>query len=439
MLRDFGEELVTSSEPATMTTGLSQRAARVTDPPISFLMHKALAQPELISLAAGFVDQETLPAEPTRAAIEAVLSSPDRARAALQYGSTPGDPVLRSTLLERFLAGDGVQQAPVTLDQVVVTAGSNQLLHLLAETLLDPGDIVLCAAPSYFVFLGALEGLGARPVGVATDEQGIVPEALEQELQRYKAAGELERVKAIYVVSYFDNPAGITHSAARRQAIVEIARRWSGKNRRIYVLEDMAYRDLRYEGEDVPSMRAFDPDGDTVVVTHTFSKSYSPGLRVGYGLLPPALVGPVCNQKGNIDFGSPNFNQHVIAALLELGLFEPHVARLRESYRAKRDAMLQAADAFLQPIPGVRWIHPLGGLYVWLELPEEIETGPSGTLFDLALSEGTIYVPGEYCYPPQPGPAPKNRIRLSFGVQSCERIRLGVEALARAIRQVIDA
>lgn len=422
---------------AMTSSPFSQRAAWAGGQPISRLMHLALANPQLVSLAAGFVDQATLPVEATRQAVEAVLSDAATARAALQYGSTPGYAPLRDAVLQRHLLSDGQSAADANLsvEQVVMTAGSNQLLHLLGEALLDPGDIVLCAAPSYFVFLGVLGNLGARSVGVATDGEGMMPEALEDQLRQIASAGELARVKAIYVVSYFDNPASSTLSPARREQIVRIAQRWSTEST-IYVIDDAAYRELRYAGPDVPSMRKFDSTGETVIVAETFSKSFSPGVRVGWGILPPALVEPICELKGNIDFGSPNLAQHIMAKVLDRGLFEPHVERLRAGYREKLAAMADSATQFLSPIAGVRWQRPSGGLYVWLELPPQIDAGPNGPLMQTAMDEGVLYVPGEYCFPTGGEPIRKNTIRLSFGVQSPANIRRGIEALARAIMAV---
>jgi len=417
---------------------LSQRAGWAEGQPISELMSRALMNPDLISLAAGFVDQQTLPAEPTRQALAAIFADADAAREALQYGTTPGYPPLREIVLARYLQADNVtaRQARLSVEQVVITAGSNQLLHLAGESLLDPGDIVLCAAPTYLVFLGTLGNIGARSIGVAADEHGILPEALEEQLARIEAAGELDRVKLIYLVTYSDNPAGVTMPADRRAAVVQIAKRWSRQGK-IHIISDAAYRELRYEGEDLPSIRSFDEEGDTVIVTETLSKSYSPGIRIGWGFLPKHQVDPVCNQKGNIDFGSPNFSQHLMAKVFELGLYDDHVKRICAGYCEKLATMLAAADELLAPLPDVRWIRPTGGLYVWLKLPETIETGPSGRLFERALQEGVLYVPGEYCYPNEGEPVRRNMIRLSFGVQSCEKIRQGMEALAGAIEKVM--
>ncbi len=438
MASPIQERIADADLPPAFETVLSQRARRAEGQPISTLMSQALANPDLISLAAGFVDQTTLPVEETAEALEAILSDVDARQQALQYGTTAGYAPLRDAILERHREADGQTASTqgMNIDHVVMTAGSNQLLCLLTDSVTDPGDVVLCASPSYFVYLGALANVGARAIGVATDDDGIIPEALEESLESFHAAGELSRVKAIYVCTYYDNPGGVTVSVERRAQIVEIAKRWS-KAGKIYVIEDAAYRELRYDGPDVPSMRSFDDEGDTVVVAGTFSKSFSPGIRVGWGLLPPDLVRPMLDQKGNLDFGSPNFAQHLMHQLLARGLFKRHVERLRIAYRAKLAAMLEAADQHLGSIEGARWVRPTGGLYVWLTLPEHVQTGPGGSLFELATDRGVLYVPGEYCFPNEGVPVEHNHIRLSFGVQSPENIRHGVKALGEAIRQVV--
>jgi len=186
----------------------------------------------------------------------------------------------------------------------------------------------------------------------------------------------------------------------------------------------------------VPSLRAFDSAGDTVVVAGSFSKSFSPGIRVGWGILPPKLIAPLLGVKGNIDFGSPCFNQILMTAVLNLGLFDQHVSRLHEAYRCKLAATLEAADELLAPL-GVQWVRPTGGLYLWLRLPEAIDSGLGGPLFDRAIKEGVLYVPGEYCYPQEGCTIPKNMVRLSFGSPSGESIRRGIQSLARALHEVL--
>lgn len=419
---------------AITTSFLSQRATQAQGQPISSLMSQALANPDLVSLAAGFVDNATLPIEATQAALARVFSSEAAGQAALQYGTTPGLPALREQILERFIRPDGIDS--VDLEQVVLTAGSNQLLHLIAETLLNPRDIVLCASPTYFVFMGALSNIGANSVGVAADEAGMIPESLEETFESLEAVGELGRVKAIYLVPYFDNPRGVCMTGDRLARVVEIAKRWS-KQHRIMVIEDAAYRELRYAGDDFPSARTFDEEGDTVIMTGTFSKSFSPGIRVGWGALPSHLAKGVCNQKGNIDFGSPNFSQHLMNEVLASDDYDNHVSTLRTGYAEKMNAMLAAAEQFLGDIPGVRWTRPEGGLYVWLTLPEHVPATTDGPLWNAAIEQGVLYVPGEYCYPTDGQPVCKNTIRLSFGVQTPEGISNGMRMLGDAVRKVL--
>jgi len=312
------------------------------------------------------------------------------------------------------------------------------LLSLVGEVLIDPGDIVFVAAPTYFVFLGTLNGLGARVISIPSDERGMQTELLENELQKIEAAGELSKVKLIYLVSYYENPTGISLSAERRQQAVEIAQRWS-KSRRIFILEDAAYRELRYDGPELPSVWSFDPDRQTVILANTFSKSFSPGFRVGWGIVPTELVGPLNDRKGNEDFGSSNFCQHLLATMFGEGLYQDHVQLLRDTYCSKRDAMLAAAENWFSEISGVNWVHPHGGLYVWMSLPETLETGFDSPLFRRAAEvDKVMYVPGEVCYAGDPAGRPKNQMRLSFGTQDAEGIELGMQRLSQAVRAVLD-
>jgi len=410
------------------------------EPIVSQLMARTVANPKMVSLAAGFVDYDTLPIEPTQTALDIIWSDEELARVALQYGTTAGYAPLREAVLEHMLAADECTAAEmnVSLDQVVITSGSNQMLFLVSDTIADPGDIILCGMPSYYVMLGLLGNLGIRPVGVETDRHGIIPQALDEQFDRLRRENLLDRVKAVYVTPYYDNPTGVTITHQRRGELVETVKRQTTKRQttgnRIYILEDAAYRELRYRGEDIAGMRSFDPEGNTVIYTSTFSKSFSPGIRTGWGVLPPRLVDSVLAQKGNIDFGSPNLNQVLMAVAMREGLFQRHLATMRDGYRVKLDAMLAAADEFLAPIEGVSWLKPEGGLYLWLELPETVDTGLDGLLFDRAVKEGVLYVPGEFCYPQEPNPPKKNMLRLSFGIQSRRSIHRGMESLARAIR-----
>jgi 2-aminoadipate transaminase len=416
----------------------SQRSHRTADQPISYFMQQAVENPNLISLAAGLVDPASLPAVEVRDALDALLAEPASARAALQYGTTQGYAPLREQLLQRTATMDGLRpaQLALTADDVVLTTGSQQLLYLLGEVLLDPGDIVITEAPSYFVYQGTLNSLGVRTLSVPMDEHGMDTDALADLLEQLDRTGELDRLKMIYTVDYFQNPSGLTLARDRRRRLVELARRYS-RRQRLFVLEDAAYRELRYDGPDLPSVKSFDPDNRHVIVAMTFSKPCAPGLKTGYGILPRELTQPLLRLKGNHDFGSNNLTQHLLLRLLENGAYDRHVAELCRVYRGKRDAMLEALDAEFRSWPEVRWTHPDGGLYVWLTFPPEVETGPGGTLMGEALREGVLYVPGQFCYVNgENGPLPTNEARLSFGVAEPGQIREGIRRLARAARQV---
>jgi 2-aminoadipate transaminase len=415
---------------------LSQSFHRAADQPIGALISQALANPGLISLAAGFVDPSTLPIEATGELTASIFADPSMGRDALQYGTTTGRPDLRAEIFDRFVRPDFGAECPFTPDNLVITAGSNQLLYLLGESLLDPGDIVIAAAPSYFVFLGTLSQLGAEVVGVEADGDGMDPAALEATLIEIKSAGQLNRLKAIYLVSYFDNPAGSTLTASRRAKIIELAKQYS-QDQRIMVISDEAYRPLSYEGDDLASMSSMDAASEFVVSAGTFSKSFSPGIRVGWGLLPDELVDAITAQKNNIDFGSPNLNQFIVQRALQTGRYETHVDNLRIAYRLKRDAMLAALDQYLGDIDDVVWRRPDGGLYVWLTLPKHLSASPASALFHLAVERGVLYVPGQYCFPSKGTAVHENTIRLSFGVESAERIADGIRILSLCIQETL--
>jgi 2-aminoadipate transaminase len=414
----------------------SARANRTPDSPISYFVRKAIETPGLISLAAGLVDEGSLPAGEIAAAAAEVLADPTTARAALQYGSTQGYAPLREKVLAEVCGADGVRPGDVGLsaDDVVVTTGSQQLLYLLGEVLFDPDDIVITEAPSYFVYHSALGSHGVRVLSVPMDSGGLNTDALEDLLSRLDRAGELPRVKLIYTVDYFQNPTGLTLAADRRPKLVELARRFS-RGHRILILEDAAYRELRYDGPDLPSVKKFDEANEFVVYTSTFSKPCAPGLKTGYALLPKDLVGPVCHLKGNHDFGSANLPQFVIDKLIGSGAYRRHVETLRNVYRVKRDAMLSALAAEFSDWPEVRWTKPAGGLYVWVTFPPHIETGPTGKLAQRGLDNGVLYVPGEFGHVPDEfGNTPRNEARLSFGVASPEQITEAVRRFRTACR-----
>jgi 2-aminoadipate transaminase len=216
---------------------------------------------------------------------------------------------------------------------------------------------------------------------------------------------------------------------------MDMVRRFS-KKQRIFILEDAAYRELRFDGLDLPSLKSLDRDNAHVILAMTFSKPMAPGLKTGYGILPSELVAPLLRFKGNHDFGSSNFTQHVLDSLLANGAYDRHVDRLREVYRRKRDTTLDAlADEFGET-SGMKWTEPQGGMYVWLT--SAFPTGPDSAFMKACLAEGVLYVPGEFCYVSgedgtgKNNVPPHNEARLCFGVAAEDELREAVRRLGRA-------
>ncbi len=404
-------------------------------------MHSALAYPDLVSLAAGFVDLDSLPVMETKGAIDAVLGEAWSGRRALQYGTTAGDHELRTHLLgllDRTEGGQGWRSADV-LPRLVVTNGSSQVLYLTLEALLDPGDLVIVETPTYFVFLGMAQTRGANVVGVATDDGGMRIDALERTLESIEARGDLGRLKLIYTISEHANPSGVTLAADRRSRLVETVRTWSQRRGGpIYILEDAAYRGLTFEGGESPSIWSHDAAGDTVILARSFSKTLSPGLKLGWGIWPGELAEAVRDLKGNHDFGTSNFVQTVVSKLVGDGVYERHIEALKPVYRRKRDVMLESLDRYFGGFEGVSWTRPRGGLFVWLTMPEGLDSSIDGPFYQRCLEEGVLYVPGELAMADEPGPAPRNHARLCFGVGDERQLIEGTRRLATALGACLD-
>jgi 2-aminoadipate transaminase len=411
----------------------SGKSRRTADSPISYFVQKALDNPTLISFAAGLVDEGSLPVDEVRTALAELFADPRAGQSALQYGSTQGLPGLRERVLQFVCAADGVSPADVNLTpaDVCITTGSQQLLYLVGEVLFDPGDIVITEAPSYFVFHSLLQSHGARVLTVSMDEGGMRVTELEALLERLRRSGELSRVKAIYTVDYFQNPTGLSLALERRPKLVELVRRFSTTHR-ILILEDAAYRELRYCGPDLPSVKRFDSTNEFVIYASTFSKACAPGLKTGYALLPPDVLGPVLHLKSSHDFGSANLAQHLVSRLVASGAYAKQAEELRGVYRHKRDVMVRTLAQEFADFPAARWTVPAGGLFVWLTL-EGIDTGPNGALVPAALEAGVLYVPGEFGHvPDEAGRVPNNECRLCFGTATPEQMVEGIRRLRKA-------
>jgi 2-aminoadipate transaminase len=400
----------------------SALARRSTEPPIGWLMKAALEKPDLISLAAGFTDNETLPVAEVATLTREILSRPKTARPALQYGTAIGLPQLRHELLRRWRRQDGNLKSQIGVDDIIVTNGSQQLLYLVTEVLCDPGDVILVEDPTYFVYLGILEAMGVRAVGFDSLAN------LKSKIRNLKS-----RLKLVYLVTYFQNPTGRTWSLEQKREALAIVKHYErAAGHPIYIVEDAAYRDMRFEGEDVPSFKSLDPGNERVVYANTLTKPFATGIKIGYGILPAPLMRAVLRSKNNHDFGSSNFLQAILARALAEGLYDRHLPKIAAAYRHKRDAMIAGLDAHFPK--SARYEKPTGGLYVWVELDPRVKTGVRSRLFKRALEAGVLYVPGEMCYCNDPTRrTPQNCMRLSFGATMISEIKKGIRLLADAL------
>jgi 2-aminoadipate transaminase len=420
---------------------LSSKALRTREQPISFLITEALRNPRLINLAAGLVDPLTLPVEEVRAITARLFSDTGRGRSVLQYDTTVGLRELRRRMLKHMedLEGQPIATLGLTEDHLVLSTGSQQSLYLVGDALVDPGDIVIAANPSYFVYTGTLSSLGAKVETVPMDDSGMDVEAVDRLLAELERDGRLPRVKFVYCTSYFDNPTGLSLAADRRPRLLEIVRKYS-KDHRILILEDAAYRELRYDGEPYRSIKSYDPDNRFTVISHTFSKPFAPGIKLGYSAMPDDLLHAVLQQKGNHDFGSANVTQHIALEAMRDGSYDEHVKVLQAAYKLKRDAMVAALKRMMPNRADLHWTHPHGGLYVWMTLPESLDTSRGGPMFAAAIGEGVLYVPGDYCFQPdRQGRVPKNHLRLSFGQVAPDQIEPGIERLAHVVSRFLNS
>jgi 2-aminoadipate transaminase len=405
-------------------------------------MKAVLDDPTIISLAAGFTANEILPLAPVQSIVNTIIDQPARGQNALQYGSTIGRNRLRQSILTRISEQDQLTLGPNGWDesQVAVTTGSQELLYLLGEILLDPDDYVLLELPTYFVFMGILHGLGAKGHSIPTSPDGLDIDALDRTLKVMEERGTLERLKFFYLVSYHQNPTGYTLPFENKRAVHERMDRVSQKlGRPVFIIEDAAYRDLGFHGDAPRSLLSIDQGKDLVVYTSTFCKPFSSGLKLGYGILPRLLADHLLRQKGNLDFGSSNFTQAIIEEALENGAYQEQAQVCSRRYQEKMEIM---AEALQQQLPSdVSWQKPGGGLYIWATLPSHIPTSMNSPFFDACLRRKVLYVPGDLCcFPDEDNPSiPHSSIRLSFGAASPEQITEGIARLGQAYQDISSA
>jgi len=372
------------------------------------------SRPEVISLAGGMPCLTALPMETVADTVAHMLKT--QGLTALQYGSGQGDPTLREQILE-VMALEGIT---AHADDIVVTTGSQQALDLVTRIFIDPGDVVLAEAPSYVGALGVFAAYQAHVAHVASDDDGLIPQALEERILALKAAGK--RIKFLYSVPNFHNPAGTTMSLERRPQIVEICHRHG-----ILVLEDNPYGLLGFEREPYAALRTLSDEG--VVYLGTFSKTFAPGLRVGWALAPHAVREKLVLASESAILCPSAYSQMTVSTYLATCDWMAQIKVYRELYRERRDAMIESLGALL---PQATWTHPDGGFYVWVTLPAGVN---AKAMLPRAVTERVAYVPGTAFFADGTG---QRNVRLSYCYPEPDRIREGVRRFAGVVQDELE-
>lgn len=367
-------------------------------------------RPEVVSLAGGMPYLDQLPMDALASIAERVVAT--RGTTALQYGSGQGDERLREQILEVM----SLQHIAAHPDDVVVTTGSQQALDLVTRVFCDPGDVVVAEAPSYVGALGVFRAYQADVVHVPIDEHGLVPAALESTLATLAAQGR--RVKLLYTVPNFHNPAGVSLSLERRPQVLKIAARYG-----VLVVEDDPYGLLGFEGDPRPAMRSL--DGDGVLYLGSFSKTFAPGYRVGWVVAPHAVREKLVLASESAILSPSNASQLTVSTYLSTFDWRAQVKDYREIYRERRDAMIASLGDLL---PDATWTVPDGGFYTWVRMPEGLD---AREMLPRAVTARVAYVPGTAFYADGRG---ADHMRLSFCYPTPERIREGVRRLAGVVR-----
>ncbi|MDD9206092.1 PLP-dependent aminotransferase family protein [Georgenia sp. 10Sc9-8] len=368
------------------------------------------SRPEVVSLAGGMPNIDGLPMD-ALAEMSAKLLR-DRGAEALQYGSGQGETEIREQVVE-VMRYDHVH---AHADDVVITTGSQQALDLVTEIFVDPGDVIVAEAPSYVGALGVFRAYQADVVHVPMDEHGLVPAELEATLGRLAAEGR--RVKFLYTVPNFHNPAGVTLSEDRRPQVVDICRR-----HHVLILEDNPYGLLGFDADPMPALKSYDPDG--VIYLGSFSKTFAPGYRVGWALAPHAIREKLVLASEAAILSPSRLSQLSVASYLQTFDWYGQIKEFRQEYRERRDAMLGALHEHL---PELSWTVPAGGFYTWVTLPEGLD---AKAMLPRAVTNLVAYVSGTAFYADDQG---ADHMRLSFCYPTPERIREGVRRLSVVVR-----
>lgn len=374
---------------------------------------KVAQSPDVISMAGGWPDAALFPVEEIRAVCDDVLR--EMPRESLQYGLTDGLPALREALADYMMS----QGIPARAEHIVIMSGSQQALDLAGRIFLDEGDAVLVERPTFLGALQSFNAYGARYVTVPLDDEGARPEAIAAAIERH-------RPKLMYLIPTFQNPTGATMSLDRRRRVVEIAAHYG-----VPILEDDPYGQLRFAGEPLPTLAAIDraQGGENIIYLSTFSKTLAPGLRLAWAVCSAEVAQQFVMAKQGADLHSNALAQTIALEFLRRGLLGPQVQRIRETYRARRDAMCEAIAEFFPP--EVRYTQPEGGLFLWVTLPEGMD---AVSLLHEAAKEKVAFVPGAPFFADGGG---ENTLRLSFACMPPEVIVEGIRRLAGVIRRAM--
>ena len=403
--------------PQDLTTAtpwqLAERAHAMNPSAIREIL-KVTERPGILNFAGGLPSPETFPIEAMRAACASVLAEGSAvAKPSLQYASSEGLPELRQWVSAEL----GKQGATVSPDQVLITTGSQQGLDLIAKVLIDKGSRLLVESPTYLGALQAFTPMQPAVESIDSDSGGVCPSALREALQKG------ERPRFIYLLPNFQNPTGRTMDEARREAVIAVCREHG-----LPVVEDNPYGELWFDAPPPKPLLARWPEG--VVYLGSFSKILAPGLRLGYIVAPPALYPKLLQAKQAADLHTPGFNQRVVAEVIKDGFLDQHVPTIRARYHAQRDAMLAALARELGPT-GAEWTQPVGGMFVWVRLPERLN---AQALLPKAVDAGMAFVPGAPFYAGEPD---ARALRLSFVTSTPEQIDKGMAALGRVVQQAM--
>ena len=387
-----------------MKWAISRRAQQLTSSAIREIL-KVTERPEVISFAGGLPSPASFPVAAMEAATARVFA--DNPQAALQYAATEGYLPLREFVARRH---------DVSVERVLITTGSQQALDLIAKVMIDPGSKVMVETPSYLGALQAFSLFEPEFVSIPSDDKGLLPEALTPEL----TAG----ARFLYALPNFQNPTGRRLPLERRQALVARAQELG-----VLLVEDDPYGALSYTGDQLPSLLSMNPDG--VIYMGSFSKILAPGMRLGYVIAPPELHFKLCQAKQASDLHTPTFTQRVAYETVRDGLLDTHIPTIRELYGKQCQTML---DALARHMPeGVSWNTPEGGMFIWMELPEGLD---SMVILEEAVRRNVAYVPGAPFYANNPK---RNALRLAFVTVPAERIEQGVAILGELFREAIAA